>query len=103
MKTTDVLKERFERISRSGFLNKYVISLVVFGIWMLFFDQHNMIVQYKLSHTIKSYQTQIDKHNEDARNARMEIEKIEKSATEYAREKYGMHAEDEDVFIIVED
>lgn len=103
MKTTNVLKEQFERIGRSGFLNKYVIALVVFGVWMLFFDQHNMIVQNKLSQTIKGYNKQIDAHNEDAENAQLEIAKINDSAEDYAREKLRMHKPDEVVFIVVDE
>ena len=98
-----MLKEQFERVGRSGFLNKYVIALVVFAVWMLFFDQHNMIVQSKLSHSIENYHRQIDKHNEDARNAQLEMERIEQSTEDYAREELRMHKPDEEIFIIVDE
>ena len=103
MKTTNVLKEQFERIGRSGFLNKYFIALVVFAVWMLFFDQHNMIVQHELAESIDDYRTLIDKHNEDAREAQLEMEKIEQSAEEYARKELRMHKPDEEIFIIVDE
>ena len=103
MKTTVLLKEQFERIGLSGFLNKYVIALIVFSVWMLFFDQHNMIVQYRLAKTVKDYQERIVHYEEVARIARQEMHELAVSTEDYARATHRMHKADEEVFIIVND
>ena len=33
--------------------NKYVITIAVFGIWMLFFDQNNMVDRMRMSAEIR--------------------------------------------------
>ncbi len=101
MKTTVLLKEQFERIGLSGFLNKYVIALVVFAVWMLFFDQHNMIVQYQLAKTVEDYKEQISHHEEVARMAKQEMQEMQESTEDYARATHRMHKEGEEVFVIV--
>lgn len=86
--------------------NKYVLTLLAFLIWMLFFDQNNLISQYRLTKKVDElqekkefYQEQIKKDRKAARELKTNINTLEK----YAREKYLMKREDEDIFLIIEE
>lgn len=84
--------------------NPFVLITFFFVVWMLFFDTNSYINQRRLSKTIeqlekdqKHYQTEIKKDSvalEELSNS----EGIEK----YAREKYFMKKENEEIFIIEE-
>ena len=85
--------------------NKYFLSGLAFLVWMLFFDRNDLVSQYE-------YHSQVNKLEEDRDFYVKEIEKVEKDLTEltsnkrqlekFARERYLMKRDDEDVFVIVE-
>ena len=84
--------------------NKYFYTGLAFVVWMVFFDSDNFIQQLKLNRKIKVlehkksfYQEEITK-NQNAINAlTFDTAKLEK----YAREKYFMKKDNEDVFVII--
>lgn len=92
--------------------NKYVIASVSFVIWVAFFDVNNSISQLEfrdklndLLQTKKYYETEIKKHhteieelsiNEDTLIDPSRIKLLER----FAREKYLMKKDDEDIFVI---
>lgn len=86
--------------------NKYAITAIVFAVWMIFFDQHDLISQFQL-------QGELNQYEEDKEYYRQEIEKTENDLNElltneenlekFAREKYLMKKENEEVFVIVEE
>jgi cell division protein DivIC len=86
--------------------NKYLIAGVAFAVWMLFFDKNDVFSQYeRVSHSKEL------KKNEDHQSILItETEKelgfLKTSAQtieKYAREKYMMKKENEDLFIISPD
>ena len=84
--------------------NKYAITLIVFFVWMLFFDQNDIITQVKLKSELYQinkekayYQEQILETQEDLENLLNDNDKLEK----FAREKYLMKKDNEDIFVIV--
>ena len=85
--------------------NFYVLSLILFAIWMLVFDQDRVLVQAKkvsvnqeLKREVKYYQDKIKKSNEELSGLMNDPEKLVK----LAREKYYMHKKTEDVYVIEE-
>jgi cell division protein FtsB len=83
--------------------NKYLITGVFFATWMLFFDQKDILSLFEL----RSKQTELEKNQAHLKklitNAGKEqyllktnVEGIER----YAREKYMMKKDNEDLFII---
>ena len=84
--------------------NRYFYTGLAFIIWMAFFDNDSLRVQMKLSNKINRleqqkhfYQTEIEK-NKNALNAlKYDTTQLEK----YAREKYFMKKDDEDVYVII--
>lgn len=73
---------------------------------MLFFDRHDIISQVKLRSELNKlledkqyYRDEVSKTKEDLDNLLSDPDRLEK----FAREKYLMKYDDEEVFIIVKD
>ncbi len=88
------------------FKNKFFIVTVAFIVWMLFFDKNDIISQYEYHQQVNNlkqerdfYQTETDKVNKDLDELTSNPEKLEK----FAREKYLMKKDNEDVFVIVKE
>ena len=97
---------KFVKAMKKILKNKYLLTLVVFLLWMLFFDKNNFLEQYqlhadlmKLKQEQKYYLDQI----ESAKREREELFSNMASLEKFAREKYLMKKDNEDVFVIVED
>lgn len=82
--------------------NRYAFVLLIFVVWMLFFDTNSWLTHQKLNNEISEienninyYKTEIEKDKKTLKtlNDSVEIEK-------FARETYFMKRENEDVFII---
>ena len=83
--------------------NKYLIAIVLFVIWITFFDNFNLIKQSKIKKNIqqleenkKFYIKEITKDSTEYHDLLNDDEKREK----FAREKFLMKKENEDVYII---
>ena len=83
--------------------NKYLIAIVLFVIWITFFDNFNLIKQSKIKKNIKQleenkkfYSDEIRKDSTEYNDLLNDDEKREK----FAREKFLMKKENEDVYII---
>ena len=83
--------------------NKYFIAVAIFIIWIIFFDNYNLINQSKLKKDIKEleetklfYTTEIESDSTEFQDLLNDKEKIEK----FAREKFLMKKENEDLYII---
>ncbi len=86
--------------------NKYIITLIVFGVWVGFFDQNNLWDRGKLSSRIKQLEKQKNHYEvEIEQNQRKlkEIDESPESLEKFAREQYLMKKKNEDIFVIVEE
>jgi cell division protein FtsB len=84
--------------------NKYFLVALFVSVWMLFFDDNNFINQWKLLSKMKDlaekknyFITEIEKTYTELNELTTNPETQEK----FAREKYHMKRDNEDVFIIV--
>ncbi len=97
---------KFSDVKIPSFLkNKYILTLVIFGIWIGFFDQNNLWDRIKLSSRI--HQLEKQKHHyeiEIGQNQRKlnEIQESKESLEKFAREQYLMKKKDEDIFVVIE-
>ncbi|MBW2961138.1 FtsB family cell division protein [Mesonia aestuariivivens] len=82
--------------------NKYVLIILVFGVWMLFLDSNSWLVHRELDEELDKlnnnktyYEKEINKDKTiiEGLNDADELEK-------FAREEYFMKREDEEIFII---
>jgi cell division protein FtsB len=84
--------------------NKFFLVAVAFVVWMTFFDKNDLLSQYqyhqevvKLEQERDFYKDQNVKVAKDLDELTSNPQKLEK----FAREKYLMKKDDEDVFVIV--
>jgi cell division protein FtsB len=87
-----------------AFRNFYVIATAIFLTWMLLLDSNNLIARYQLSAKLSSlekeyYEEKISEVQKDHDELFGDRESIEK----FAREKYLMKKESEDIFVVVEE
>jgi len=85
--------------------NKYFLSVSAFIVWILFFDPRDLFTQMEHHRELKElqaskewYQKEITKESIEAEHLRTNPATIEK----YAREKYLMKRDNEDIFLIPE-
>ena len=88
------------------FRNKYFLVSSVFLVWMVFFDRNDLFSQWeyhqqvsKLKQERDFYQKETAKVHQDLGELTSNKEKLEK----FAREKYLMKKDNEDVFVIVKE
>ena len=85
--------------------NKYVLTIFLFLVWMTFFDRNDLITQYNQRSALNQikqdkayYLLEIQKNREMIEGLTTNSEQLER----FAREKYLMKKDNEDVFVIVE-
>ncbi|WP_445722699.1 FtsB family cell division protein [Flavobacterium sp.] len=76
--------------------------LIFFIVWMLFLDNYSYIEQRVLNKKIKELEDNRDYYKREKRNDSIKIKKLKNSnqIEKYAREKYYMKREKEDVYVI---
>jgi cell division protein FtsB len=86
--------------------NKYVLTTLVFFIWLMFFDRHDIISQVKLRKELKKLEEEKEFYlreiAKDSKNLN-ELLTNPKTLEKFAREKYLMKKENEDIFVIVKE
>lgn len=85
--------------------NFYVVSLIIFVIWMTFFDSNDWINRFRMSNKLRTLKNEKEYYREKIK----EVEKDKKELMgndelleKFAREKYLMKKPGEDIFIIEE-
>jgi cell division protein DivIC len=88
----------------SVLINKYVLSLLAFAVWIIFFDQNNLIDRYRSKQKLNQLKMDTLFYNENIKSDREAIHLLKtdpKNLERFAREKYMMKAPDEEIFIIL--
>lgn len=83
--------------------NKYFVVLLLFFGWMIFFDKHDLLTQWRLQRSVDRLQQDIDYYNVKIEKAKQERYDLDINKEKFARERYYMKKRNEDVFIIVEE
>ena len=84
----------------SGFKNRVFIILAIFLIWMLLFDKASVYTQYKLVRTVNKLQNDKIYYQNQIKEVEAQRQDMESNTEKFARERYFMKANDEDVFVI---
>ena len=86
------------------FRNIFFLTGVAFAVWMLFFDENNMMVQYNRRHELSALQKKRSFYNHEITNVEKQYQELttnSESQEKFARENYMMKKDNEDVFVIV--
>ena len=85
--------------------NKYLLVVVGLFFWLLYFDKNDVFTQFdlikkcnKLNSEKEYYITEIENNKKEV----IELQNNKKSLETFAREKYLMKRDNEDVFVFVQ-
>lgn len=87
------------------FRNFYFLATVFFLVWMTFIDSNDLITRVKMGSKLRSLQREKEYYREkivEVEKDRQELMTNKELLEKFAREKYLMKKESEDVFVIVE-
>lgn len=100
MKKIKAIVSRFKFLKFLG--NRYVLVLAIFIIWMLFLDNYSYLEHRVLNNQIEELNDNIDYYKTEIKKDSIRIKKLKNTdqIEKYAREKYYMKREDEDIYII---
>ena len=91
---------------KSILTNKYLITGIAFAIWMLFFDRNDIKLQLKRIYELKKLQESEKVMDKQITDSKLELNLLKtdpETLEKYAREKYMMKKDNEDLFIITSD
>lgn len=86
--------------------NKYLLTIFGLAIWVAFFDKNDLKTQYELRKEVKQLEEERNYYaNEisDITSDSKELTSNPKTLEKFAREKYLMKRDNEDIFVIVEE
>jgi cell division protein DivIC len=97
---------RFKFIDRipSSFRNKYILTILIFLVWILLLDSNNLITRVKdirelrnLRNDKEYFSKKIEVDKRKLRELKTDNQNLEK----FAREQYHMKKADEDLYIVL--
>ncbi len=83
--------------------NKYLLTTIGIIAWLLFFDKNDVFTQLDLNKKLNKLEMERDYYISEIQNNKSDIKELEtnkESLEKFAREKYLMKKDNEDVFII---
>ncbi len=99
-----MIRFRFYEKIPAVFRNKYILTIIIFFIWLLMLDSNNLIARYrdirdlhKLRNDREYFLKKIEVDKKKLQELRTDDHNLEK----FAREQYKMKKPDEDLYIIL--
>lgn len=86
--------------------NKYFLSVAAFVVWMIFFDKNDIIAQYEFRSEVNKLQEEKDFYVKEISQVKKDLNELNtnlNTAEKFAREKYFMKKDNEDVFVIIKE
>ena len=86
--------------------NKFFIVTVAFIVWMLFFDKNDLVSQYEYRQQVNTLKEERDFYTKETEKVSKDLDELTSNPQKlekFAREKYLMKKENEDVFVIVKE
>lgn len=85
--------------------NKYIISIIVFAVWMMFFDRNDFISQYSYRQDLKKLESDKEYYTQEIAKNKIDMQDLMSDRIhleKFARERYLMKKDSEDIFLIVD-
>jgi cell division protein DivIC len=82
--------------------NKYLLILILFFIWMFFFDTNSFFIHNELNDDVNALEDNKEFYKGEIKRDKVFIEKMKDSdeVERFAREEYFLKKENEEIFII---
>lgn len=88
------------------FRNVYAVGILLFIVWMVALDQNDFISRFRLSAKLRSLEREKEYYQEKIKEVQKDRDDLfgdRESLEKFAREKYLMKKETEDIYLIVEE
>jgi cell division protein DivIC len=86
-------------------INKYFITTVLFVAWLVFFDNNNILTNLRTRDKLLQFRKDKQFYIDEVRKDSISIQKLLYDTLElekYAREKYLMKKDNEDVYLVID-
>ncbi len=86
------------------FRNKYLLTAIIFFVWLMLFDSNNLIARYKEMKELHKLRTDREYYTNRIELDRQKLHELKTdnhNLEKFAREQYHMKKPDEDLFIIL--
>ena len=85
---------------------KYIITLLVFGVIIVFLDENSILRRLEVANEARSTRSEIEKYRQEFEESTMRLNELDddsNSIERIAREKYLMKKPNEDIYVFEED
>jgi cell division protein FtsB len=99
-------KRSFFKMLVPVILNKYSISIAAIIVWITFFDKDDLLSQYQLRQKLHQLRTERNYYKDEIKNSKNDMNELRTNPAnleKFAREKYQMKKDNEEIFVIVKD
>ena len=83
--------------------NKYLVATVAFVVFIVFFDDRDLVSNFRHTRELKDLEKSQQYYQQEIAKTRQELKQLRTDAAlleKYAREKYLMKRDNEDVFLV---
>ncbi len=87
------------------FRNKYFLISIAFLVWMIFFDKNDLFSQYQYHEQVSKLKQERDFYLKETAKVAKDLDELTSNPQKlekFARERYLMKKDNEDVFVIVQ-
>ena len=98
------MQKNIEKILLPVIRNKYLLVLVIFAVWLVFFDVNNLVVRSRLLKEARQLRNDCEYYRQRIINDSTRLSELMKDAEsleKFAREQYLMKRDNEDIFVIM--
>jgi cell division protein DivIC len=85
--------------------NKYLFAFLVFSVWMIFLDDHNILFLRQNMNKLKKFRVENTYYKEKISIDTQKLKELQtdsKNLEKFAREQFLMKKKNEDIFLIIE-
>lgn len=85
------------------FSNKFFLVTVAFVVWMIFFDTNDLLSRYEYHQQLKKLEQERDFYKTETNKVTKDLDELNsdpRHLEKFAREKYLMKKENEDVYMV---
>ncbi|MGV6832697.1 MAG: FtsB family cell division protein [bacterium] len=85
-----------------NFKNIFIIILIIFSVWMIFFDANSWFIHRELNKDIDKLEQEKEYYKNEIAKDKKEIEKLstDEGIEKYGRQEFNMKKENEEIYII---
>ena len=98
--------DKFSSIVRFFGRYKYIITLLIFGVIIVFLDENSILRRMEVDNEARNTRDEIEKYRKDFEESTLRLNELDadsNSIERIAREKYLMKKPNEDVYVFEED